>query len=188
MAFRGLRYVALAGVIALAGCVLPGGGGGKTAAPNPVTGGSIEVTPLDAGPASDAAKPEMAAAAAAPAALPAKAPAAGDTRPKPRPAAVSPATPEVVVAAPVVAPAVPEAAKSPSQIACERKKGLWSKAGKGGFACISRTRDSGKECRSAKQCEGECLARSGTCAPFKPLFGCNEILDDMGRRTTLCID
>ena len=25
-----------------------------------------------------------------------------------------------------------------------------------------------------------CLARSQTCAPFKPLFGCNEILQDNG--------
>ncbi len=186
MVLRGLRYLALAGVLALGGCVLPGGGG-KTAAPNPVTGGDIEVTPLDAVPSATTAKAEedpTAQAAVTPAAASAKAPAAGDTRPKPRPAAALSAAPE----APVAAPAVPEAAKSPAQIACERKKGLWSKAGKGGFACVSKTRDSGKECRNAKQCEGECLARSGTCAPIKPLFGCNEILDDMGRRTTLCID
>jgi hypothetical protein len=33
-----------------------------------------------------------------------------------------------------------------------------------------------------------CLARSGTCAPIMPLFGCNEVLDKQGRRVTLCIE
>ena len=32
------------------------------------------------------------------------------------------------------------------------------------------------------------LARSGTCAPITPMFGCNDILQDDGREVTLCLD
>jgi hypothetical protein len=183
MAGFALRKAVLVLALALAGCVLPGGGGpgAKSGAANPVTGDAIEVTALDDLPA--AAAPDAKPAAG----LPSAKPGPDDPRPRPRPAKPAPPAADPV-APPVAAPAVPEAAKTPGQIACERKKGIWSKAGKGGFSCISKTRDAGKECRAAKDCEGLCLARSGTCAPFKPLFGCNEILDDMGRRMTLCID
>lgn len=54
--------------------------------------------------------------------------------------------------------------------------------------CIHDTRDSGKVCRRGSECEGDCLARSGTCSPVRPLFGCNEILMDSGARATLCRD
>lgn len=54
--------------------------------------------------------------------------------------------------------------------------------------CIHETRDSGKQCRRSTECEGDCLARSGTCAPARPLFGCHEILMDGGQRATLCRD
>jgi hypothetical protein len=182
MAGFAVRIAVLVLALALAGCVPPGGGGpgAKPGGANPVTGDAIEVTSLDDLPA---AGPDAEPAVASPSARPGP----DDPRPRPRPArAAPPAADEVAV--PVAAPAVPEAAKTPGQIACEKKKGIWSKAGKGGFSCISKTRDAGKECKKAKDCEGLCLARSGSCAPFKPLFGCNEILDDMGRRMTLCID
>lgn len=55
-------------------------------------------------------------------------------------------------------------------------------------ACVYQTRDAGKQCDRESQCDGVCLARSGTCSPFKPLYGCNEILQDNGARVTLCLD
>jgi hypothetical protein len=55
-------------------------------------------------------------------------------------------------------------------------------------ACVTLTRDGGKACTRQSQCEGYCLARSGTCAPITPMFGCNDILQDDGREVTLCLD
>ncbi len=189
-----IRAVLAAGLVALlAGC-LPGGGapGARApAGPNPVTGGEIEVTELAPVPAAPAGP--RGAGEAAPAA-PLAAAAGGDTpRPKPRPAAQTPeeaaegpSAPDP--AAPTPAEALPEAAKSEAQLACERRRGVWADAGNGLNACVQTTRDAGKTCRKAGDCEGECLARSGTCAPFTPLFGCNDIFDDAGRRMTLCLD
>ena len=47
-------------------------------------------------------------------------------------------------------------------------------------SCITPTRDAGKSCRKAGDCEGLCLARSRTCAPIEPLFGCNAVLQEDG--------
>ncbi len=75
-----LRNMAvLAGALALAACVGGGSGGGKAKAPNPITGGEIEVTALEAPPA---AKPAAPSAAEAPAA---DRPAAPKARPAPDP-------------------------------------------------------------------------------------------------------
>jgi hypothetical protein len=115
-------------------------------------------------------------------------------RPKARPgaeAAVAAPDENVVGAKPVVPEPVaePVAEKSREQILCEKRGGSWDNAGKPGtMACIKRTRDAGKACKKQSNCESVCLARSRTCAPVKPLFGCNEILQDDGRRVTLCID
>ena len=90
---------------------------------------------------------------------------------------------------PDLAAEVPAPAKSQMQLACEKKKGRWTKTGKGDLStCVYATRDGGKQCSRESQCEGVCLARSGTCSPLKPLLGCNEILQDNGARVTLCID
>lgn len=84
-------------------------------------------------------------------------------------------------------PAVP--ALTEAGQACVKKGGLWGKIGKGnGLSCQTKTRDGGKECQRGNQCEGYCLARSHTCAPYKPLFGCNDILQDNGVEVTLCLD
>lgn len=162
---------ALACVCVLAACQLslPGGDGTGPGAPNPVTGGEITVTPLD-DPAPAAAAPVV-----APAAVPPAAP--------PEPEAAPEAAP-----APVAAPEVPAEEKSAARLACEKRKGVWARAANGTHSCVGYTRDGGKTCRKASDCESECLARSATCAPFKPLLGCNDILDDSGRRMTLCLD
>jgi hypothetical protein len=116
-------------------------------------------------------------------------------RPKPRPtpitqddeAAVAP----IIDAPPPrgVAPVEPVAQKSKEQITCEKRGGNWGNVGKSNLkTCIKRTKDAGKQCRKQSDCESVCLARSGTCAPVKPLFGCNEIFQKDGSRVTLCID
>lgn len=72
---------------------------------------------------------------------------------------------------------------------CTERGGRWGQGGlAGGFVCYETTRDANQICTSGDQCEGVCLARSGTCSPVKPLFGCNEILTALGGRATLCVD
>jgi hypothetical protein len=78
---------------------------------------------------------------------------------------------------------------TPEAKACQRRGGVWSKIGEGeARACLRRTRDAGKQCDADRDCQGVCLARSGTCAPVDPLFGCNDVLQDDGRRMTLCLN
>ena len=141
---------------------------GVTAAPGAIMGGPITATPIKPG------------SATAPVAAPTAATSSPPVTPPPAAAGeVPPATPAVVT---------PPALKSGAQLACERKKGTWSSAGKIGKLCVFPTRDGGKACSAETDCDGLCLARSGTCSPVKPLFGCNEILDSTGRKVTLCID
>ena len=85
--------------------------------------------------------------------------------------------------------APPPAPLSPSALACKKKGGRYIKTGSGDLrACVKVTGEEGKSCKRETDCTGSCLARSGTCAPVKPLFGCNEILQADGRRVTLCLD
>ena len=56
------------------------------------------------------------------------------------------------------------------------------------MACIFTTPDGGKECDSKDDCVSECLARSRTCSPIEPLFGCNDVLMDNGARVKLCLE
>ena len=114
-------------------------------------------------------------------------------RPKPRPnapeAKPGPAPSLAATPAPEMPVAEPATQKSTAQLVCEKKGGIWGNAGSAKLqSCIKRTRDGGKQCRKAGDCESACLARSGTCAPVKPLFGCNEILQKDGSRVTLCLD
>ena len=116
-------------------------------------------------------------------------------RPRARPAAIESGVRADVVAQtakPLSAEvALPEPAvqKSKAQLICEKRGGNWGNAGKSNLkTCISRTKDAGKQCRKQSDCSSVCLARSGTCAPVKPLFGCNDILQKDGSRVTLCID
>ena len=72
---------------------------------------------------------------------------------------------------------------------CEADGDIWGPAGaKGSFICFRRTPDGGNRCSSADDCRGVCLARSGTCSPFDPLLGCQEILTASGTRAMLCVD
>ena len=73
--------------------------------------------------------------------------------------------------------------------ACAERGGRFGQGGfAGSFLCYEETRDANKACRRESDCEGLCLARSRSCAPIKPLFGCNEILTEAGFPATVCID
>lgn len=108
------------------------------------------------------------------------------TRPKPRPD-----TGDAIAAdlpAPTANP-VAEAQKTPEQVKCEKSRGRWTPIGGGaGYICVRQTRDGGKSCDKEGDCQGQCLARSRTCAPIDPLLGCNEVLQSDGRRVTLCLN
>ena len=153
---------------------------------SPISADEIVVTSLDA-PAGEAATPmkaQIGTVAAAPAPEAGPEGVAEDATAEDVPAADLPAA--EATAEEVVTPAV---LKSPEQVKCEKQGGIWARAGKSeARTCVKQTRDGGKQCTRGSQCEGLCLARSGTCAPVTPLFGCNEILEDDGRRVTLCIE
>jgi hypothetical protein len=158
---------------------LPGGGGGSDAPANAVTGDPITVTPLDApaegadGEISDEAPDAEAADTEVP---DAEAEAAAVVEPPPE-------------AVPPVA-AINPALQTPEALACVRKGGRYLTVGGSSIAraCVRPTRDGGDRCERGTQCDGECLARTGTCAPVTPLFGCTEVFQDNGNRVTLCIE
>lgn len=108
--------------------------------------------------------------------------------PDPQPEDATPtdqAVPEVQPAAPAIAAVT----KSREQVRCEKRGDRWAKVGDSeARTCLRQTRDGGKSCSDKDQCDGQCLARSKTCAPFDPLLGCNDVLQDNGATVTLCID
>lgn len=77
---------------------------------------------------------------------------------------------------------------SPEALACQRRGGTYLRLAGGRLGtCQISTGEGQKSCARGSDCAGDCLARSRTCAPVRPLFGCNEVLDDMGRRMTQCL-
>jgi len=102
------------------------------------------------------------------------------------PAAPEPAPFVIDIPAPQPAPLPPALARQ--QAECVATGGTLAERRAGLFACTRPTRDNGRACRSGADCEGVCLARSMTCAPVTPLFGCHEVLDSRGARQTLCLD
>ncbi len=180
-----MRPILVMAMIALVSACQLASPGGEAEGPNAVTGDAIAVTtldaPVDAGTDApvDTNAPDDAATDAP----------VTDGEPE----ALQPLG-EVAVTEEVVAPPVEEvinpALQTPEALDCIRKGGRYLTVGGGTVtrSCVKPTRDAGDRCERGSQCDGECLARSGTCAPVTPLFGCNEILQDDGRRVTLCID
>lgn len=85
-------------------------------------------------------------------------------------------------------PPVGEDRVAAQEIACIADGGRWGEAALPGvFVCYRPTRDAGKACSHDGDCQGFCLARSKTCAPVSPLFGCNEVLGASGRPSTVCV-
>lgn len=72
---------------------------------------------------------------------------------------------------------------------CISSGGDFLREGEGqSFLCVGVPKDAGKSCDSANDCEGDCLARSHTCAPVSPLLGCDEVLTAGGLSVTQCIE
>ncbi|MDV7144225.1 hypothetical protein R3X27_16185 [Tropicimonas sp. TH_r6] len=53
--------------------------------------------------------------------------------------------------------------------------------------CFVTPKDAGEGCSQRSDCEGECLARSRSCAPVIPLVGCHEVLMSGGMPATVCL-
>jgi hypothetical protein len=115
----------------------------------------------------------------------------------PRPATVGGAGKIIPNAAPVAqAPSKPAAEikpilppTSPEEAACRAQGGRWGAAGKAvAMTCFQPSKDAGKVCSKQSDCSSQCLARSRTCAPFWPIFGCTDILQKDGSQVKLCLD
>ncbi|MEY4983310.1 MAG: hypothetical protein RIR62_1576 [Pseudomonadota bacterium] len=197
-----MRLLIPLALAALLAACLPFGGrddapahtGGMT--PSPLAAEAVRVTSLDAPATTPAAS---AGATARPSATPSATPAV--TAPQPRPDATAAAegasdpqataTPAAAADAPAATPqdAPPPAPKSAAQLACEGDGGTWARAGGSvAMTCFRPTRDGGQSCRRESDCSTLCLARSRSCAPLTPLFGCHEVLQDNGSAVTLCLD
>lgn len=114
-----------------------------------------------------------------------------ESEPEPEPEPAPEPTPEPAPdLTPEPAPPVPSEppAQARARAACDDQNGLFTRRSEGLYTCVQRTRDGGQQCSQRSDCDGECLARSGTCTPFTPLFGCHEVLSGPGRRETVCLD
>lgn len=86
-------------------------------------------------------------------------------------------------------PPVGTASTTQVKDACLASGGVYTgEEGSKGRVCIHYTKDAGKRCTSSNQCESACLARSQSCAPIRPLLGCQDILTDNGIPMTQCIN
>ncbi len=72
--------------------------------------------------------------------------------------------------------------------ACIEEGGHWERAGMIGHACLFRTKDAGKSCTRATDCEGTCLADTRSCSAIRPMFGCYSMLDENGEKLEICVD
>ena len=75
------------------------------------------------------------------------------------------------------------------QAACKAQGGRFATGGISGvLVCYLDTGEIGKSCSTSNDCKGLCLARSRTCAPVTPMFGCHEVLGSLGAQSTLCVE
>lgn len=185
---------ALAVAVALSGCL--GTGDGLPlfgAADRGAAADAIEITTLDDAPLAAAGGPAD-GAATGPGATTAEATAdpgwpaaAAGAEDLPAPVApepgMAPDDPPPDDPLPAAAPPSPEAA------ACLARGGRAVLFGGGpAVVCAMPARDAGQRCDSGRDCQGLCLARSRTCAPFVPLLGCHDVLTDNGMPARQCIE
>ncbi|MFN4100888.1 MAG: hypothetical protein ACK4GT_14020 [Pararhodobacter sp.] len=105
------------------------------------------------------------------------------------PPAELPAPPEPAAPVAEIPPPPPEPPMLAQQRAtCRDNGGQLMPRAPGLYACVRQTRDAGRSCDEGSDCQGLCLARSATCAPLAPLFGCHEVFTTRNRRETLCTD
>lgn len=73
--------------------------------------------------------------------------------------------------------------------ACEKQGGRYGMTANGvTFTCFRPMSDANQPCATERDCDGLCLARSRTCSPIEPFYGCHEVLSSSGIRQTLCIE
>lgn len=165
-----MRLFALFVFVLLASCTQPFG----TASKGGGQGVSAEIAPLSTESISTQTLAPLVADQTAPAAPP--------------PAPIPNAPPANVTPTAVTTPAVFSPA-SDQERACRDDGGIWGKAGRlNAMACFQQPKDGGTSCSKQSDCTTQCLARSRTCAPVWPIFGCSEVLQGDGRMVTLCLD
>ncbi len=82
----------------------------------------------------------------------------------------------------------PDITKTESE-ACERSGGSWGKAANGqSFVCYRNLPDANQICQTSRDCAGICLARSRTCSPVTPFYGCHEVISQAGVTQTVCLE
>ncbi len=87
------------------------------------------------------------------------------------------------------ATAEPAAPQSAEEAACGEAGGRWAKAGDtGAMSCVYTMKDAGKACSKESDCSSQCLARSKSCAPFWPMFGCTDVVQNDGAVVSLCLN
>ena len=188
----------LAVVLALGGCQLPGGLGSKAEVPAEVTEAGPDDPRPRPRPGSKAARPAPAAPSSPDLEPPAPArtpdaeddllPQAAETEASAEEEAATPAPelPDELYKAPEPPP-VP-AALTGQAAQCTKKKGRFVQRGEGGtFTCVLPTRDANKRCDDGSDCQGSRFAKSRTCAPVTPLFGCYDALEN-GRVVNICTE
>lgn len=73
--------------------------------------------------------------------------------------------------------------------ACQKEGGRFGRSANGvTFVCYRPMPDANQTCATGRDCAGLCLARSRTCSPVEPFYGCHEILSSTGLRQTLCVE
>lgn len=205
------KFWAIPLVVALAGCT-GGGGGFFGARTGNVAGIDAAAQPLDTtviatqtlGPAPTGSAPATGRViGAAPAATAAATPTPATTTPTPATTesaadigaaaaaalrAGSTATTEAATAG-AAQPAATPAPSSPEEAACIDQGGAWARAGEtGAMSCVFPMKDAGKACSKESDCESQCLARSNSCAPMWPMFGCTDVIQDNGAVVALCLN
>lgn len=79
-------------------------------------------------------------------------------------------------------------ATAEERLKCAKDGGRWGKIpGKSTSTCFQNLSDANKTCTRESDCQGLCLARSGTCSPVSPFFGCHEVLGSNGLRQSRCV-
>lgn len=72
---------------------------------------------------------------------------------------------------------------------CEAEGGQFQGGEESGrYICYQTTKDANTSCSQASDCEAGCLARSRTCAPIKPMFGCHEFIGSSGLIEEVCLN
>ncbi len=72
---------------------------------------------------------------------------------------------------------------------CEASGGRWGPAAnKTIFVCFRNLPDANKPCRAEGDCQGFCLARSRTCTPIEPFYGCHQVLSSGGLPQTVGVE